>query len=284
MIKKLVLSSILAALSLSPLFALDEYMPIGPRAMAIDIGFQRTVPAGTYNSAGKSDSRELAYKPLYLPLQGKYGLTDNIEGSLDVKYILKSIEDKSGFDRPTLGLKYADPQLGLGGFLGITLPVGFTDIVSADPYASLIFGALYGKNWGDCKFLANASYQFDTEDLTGAKIDNIRVFAKPEYSLPFGAWTNTKQTLSLYVAGEYTYYLNEVLDGKSTSDDGKLLNIIPGINYSLNRVFGLEISMPYAVMGAGPTTGYEQHRVYEERTIKAVLHFSLDESLYNNAK
>src|SRR5688572_5802200 len=159
------------ALALAPAaVALDEYMPVPVRVMQIHAGVERTSITGRYTGTWENDDQPDAENPLAIPVQGKFGVLDNLEGSMAARYLINDSTGNTGLDRPVLALKYADRTTGYGGFLAISLPVGFEDIMNAGNYATMTFGALYGKQFPRLGLLANASYSFNTEDNQKNKI------------------------------------------------------------------------------------------------------------------
>ena len=106
-------------------------MPVAARVMQINIGMERTSIGGNYQHSWESDEMENANNPTALPMQGKFGLMDKLEASMAIHYLVQDSSGHTGLDRPVLALKYGDPVTGGGGFLAISLPVGFEDIMNA---------------------------------------------------------------------------------------------------------------------------------------------------------
>jgi len=256
----------------SALFALDEYMPVPARVMQINVGMERSSIAGQYLSTWESDGVENRYNPLSLPLQGKFGLMDNLEGSMALRYLIEDESGKNGLDRPVLALKYGEPVTGIGGFLAISLPMGFEDIMNAGNYATMTFGGMYVKTFPLLKLFTNASYSFNTEDSDKDKIDNLRFFAKPEYSLPFAGLHARKQYLGINLAATYDFYFNRVIAGESVDEGAHLFQIAPGLFYTFNKILSAEVTAPFTLSG---------QNLSETRAVKAQLFFTLDEGLYN---
>ena len=147
----------------------------------------------------------IADNPPAIPVQGKFGVLENLEGSMAARYLVNDSSGNTGLDRPVLALKYADPKTGGGGFLAVSLPVGFEDVMNAGNYATMTFGAMYGSQFPYVNLLANASYSFNTEDNNDNKMDNLRLFAKPEYPLNVAWFKTHKQRLGLSLAAIYEY-------------------------------------------------------------------------------
>jgi hypothetical protein len=264
--------------ALSPLFlatgifALDEYMPIPYRVMQINIGMERSSINGDYQGTWESDEISDPDNPTALPVQGKFGLLDGLEGSMAINYLVQDRDGHTGLDRPVLALKYGDPVSGGGGFLAVSLPVGFEDIMNAGNYATMSFGAMYCKNFPRINLLSNASYSFNTEDNNQNKIDNLRLFAKPEYPLALAFVQERKQYLGVSLAAVYNFYFNRMEDGTSVDVGAHLFQLIPGVYYTFSKVVSAEISAAFALAGQNQP---------DAQTVRLQLFFSLEETLYN---
>jgi len=266
------MKSALATLCLaSGLFALDEYLPIPFRVMQIDAGFERTSISGYYQHSWENDENADPDNPFGIPVQGKFGIVENMEGSMAINYMIMDSLGKTGLDRPTLGLKYAHPVSGVGGFLGISLPLGFEDIMNSGDYATMTFGALYGKKFPHVNVLANASYSFNTEDNQKSKIDNMRLFAKPEYPVPY--FTRHKQYLGISLSAVYNFYFNNMFEGKAVDENAHLFQVVPGIYYTFTKLVAVEINTPISLSGQNQPGG---------QAFRMRLFFTLEEGLYNS--
>jgi hypothetical protein len=257
----------------SSLFALDEYMPVPFRVMQIDVGFERTSITGNYNQSYESDDQANTNNPSSIPVQGKFGVLDNLEGSMAIDYVAQDSLGHAGLNRPVLALKYADPIKGAGGYLAVALPVGFDEIMNAGNYATMTFGALYGRKFPFVNLLANASYSFNTEDDQKSKMDNLRLFVKPEYSIPAAWLTQHKQYLGVYLGLVYNFYFNAMVEGESLDNNAMLFQVAPGVNYVFNKLVSLEVNAPISLIGQSQPAS---------DVFRAQLHFSLEEGLYNS--
>jgi len=253
-------------------WALDEYLPLAPRVMEIDLGFERSAVNGYFDESWERVENVADKNPSAMPIQGKFGLIDGLEGSMAVNFITLDVDGKTGFDRPILGLKYADTCLHLGGFLGIALPIGFEDVMNGGNYASMIFGAMYGLDLPYYRLLANISYTFNTEDEAENKMDQLHFFAKPEYPLPIKALTARKQYLGAYLGLNYDFYFNAVAASESVDTKKHLFSIMPGLNYTFNRIISSELTVSY------PLTGKNADDV---TTVRLQVYFTLEEAIYN---
>ncbi len=273
MLKKMKPAALICLVSATGAMALDEYLPVPPRVMEINIGLDRAAVPGYFDGAWEYQEEAYENDPFAIPLQGKFGLADKLEGSIAVDYYINDITGETGFDRPVLGLKYAEPALGVGGFLAVTLPVGFEDIVTAEPYASLTFGALYGKALPYISLLANAYYSFNTENDVDSKFDELQLYVKPEYALPIPYLSRKKQYLGVNLGMQYQFFFNHVIEGDSHDDAEHLLTVSPGLYYVFNSIIALDTRAYFAVAGENQPA---------PMGLSAILRFTLNEELYNS--
>jgi hypothetical protein len=273
MSQKMMLSTLSALCTASALFALDEYMPVPVRVMQINMGVERASIAGTYQSSWESNNIANENNPTAIPMQGKFGLLDQLEGSMAIRYLIQDSQGHTGLDRPVLGLKYADAVSGGGGFLAVSLPVGFEDIMNAGNYATMTFGGMYDKDFSMIRLFSNVSYSFNTEDNNKTKIDNLHFFAKPEFPLRAPWLTQHHQYVGLNLSGTYDFYFNHMQDGQSVDEGAHLFTLAPGAYYTFNKLVSLEINVPFTLAGQNQP---------ESQTFKAQLYFTLDEGLYNS--
>jgi hypothetical protein len=269
---KMMLSTLTAFCTASALFALDEYMPVPARVMQINMGFERTSVSGQYLDSWESGGSENPNNPTALPMQGKFGLLDKLEASMAITYLFEDATGHTGLDRPVLALKYGDAVTGGGGFLAITLPVGFEDIMNSGNFATMTFGGMYDKDFPHLKLFSNASYSFNTEDDNKNKIDNLHFFAKPEYPLPIKALVSRNQYLGVNLGMSYDFYFNNMVDGESVDQGAHLFMVAPGAYYTFNKIISAEMAMPLSL------TGQNQP---ETQSFRLKLLFTLDEGLYN---
>lgn len=256
----------------STIFAIDEFMPVPSRVMQINMGVERTSIPGFYSNAWESDQIANENNPTAIPMQGKFGLLDGLEGSMAIRYLIEDDRGHTGLDRPVLGLKYGDPVSGGGGFLAIGLPVGFDDIMNAGNFATMTFGGMYDKDFSQIRLFSNASYSFNTEDDVKSKIDNLHLFVKPEYPLRAPWLTLNKQYVGLNLSASYDFYFNNTKDGESVDQQKQLIQLTPGAFYTFNKILSLEINVPITVAG---------QNLADSQTFRAQLYFTLDEGLYN---
>lgn len=263
-----------SSLALAPtLHALDEYMPVPARVMQISAGFDRSSISGYYEHSWENNERPDPDNPVAIPIQGKFGVLENLEGSMAARYLIQDSLGNAGLDRPVLALKYADPRTGGGGFLAVALPVGFEDIMNAGNYATMTFGAMYGKTFPRLGILANASYSYNTEDNLKNKIDNIRLFVKPDYPLPIAWLAARKQRLSATLAGIYEFHFNRVVNGVSIDENAHIFQLAPGLVHQFSKMLTLEITAGFSLSG---------QNLPAESSLRTQLYFSLEEDIYNS--
>ncbi len=254
------------------LFALDEYMPVPSRVMQINMGVERTSMPGYFQESWESNNIPYTNNPTSIPMQGKFGLLDQLEGSMAITYLIQDDKGHTGLDRPVLGLKYGDVVSGGGGFLAISLPVGFEDIMNAGNFATMTFGGMYDKDFSQIRLFSNLSYSFNTEDNDKTKIDNLHFFVKPEYPLQAPWLTAHHQYVGLNLSASYNLYFNHMVNGESVDAGAQLFQLAPGAYYTLNKIVSLEVNVPFTVSGQNQP---------ESQTFRAQLYFTLDEGLYN---
>ncbi len=273
MSKKMTLPFVTALCMTSSLFALDEYMPVPSRVMQINLGLEHSSIPGHFQQDWESDGVYSKEDPTVIPVQGKFGLLDDLEGSMAIRYLILDADGHTGLDRPILGLKYGDPISGGGGFLAVSLPIGFEDIMNAGNFATMTFGGMYNKDFPIIKLLSNLAYSFNTEDNNKTKLDNIHLFVKGEYPLRAPWLTAHHQYVGLNLASIYDLYFNQMKDGESVNAGAQLFQLAPGCYYTFNKIVSLEVNIPFSISGQNQP---------ENQTFRAQLYFTLDEGLYNS--
>lgn len=216
-----------AAISLalaSSVFALDEYLPIAPKAIEVDVGVTHNAPDG-------GDASQA------IPLAVKYGIMEGLTLELATDY--SAAENNSGVGQPQVALKYAIGDMGLAPFLNVLLPVATGDR-SSNGWAGTAFapGVVYGKNYGQISAVALASYQINMDDGDFKAPDNaLTLFLKPGYIV------NDK--LVGYVG------LNHLAQGDISST-----KLVPGVTYTLSPTVAFEANLPYVVAESNSGKGW----------------------------
>jgi hypothetical protein len=207
-----------AAISLalaSSVFALDEYLPIAPKAIEVDVGVSHASPDG-----GDAFQK--------IPLAVKYGVAQGLTVELATDYSLQ--DNAAGLGQPALAVKYSIAQVeGLAVFGNLVLPFATGDRADAYKGLGIAPGVVYGRNYGKISAVALAGYQINLKDGDDLESDNaLRVFLKPGYIV------NDK--LTGYVGLDY----NMAGDVNSTT-------LLPGVTYTVSPAIALEANLPFVV-------------------------------------
>jgi len=252
------------ALATASTFAFDQYLPVAPKALETDVMYTYSAGTGGYDADGKKHDLKIpnedrtgttTLSPVtQMPsLALKYGIIPGLDAELALTYTVKNKDagDVKGLDRPQLAVKYAHPELGVGGFVNVSVPVGSEDIVGKDPITTIAGGALYGKTFGQVKVNAFGQYVFNTEaketdavtgTTTKTKQDSYEIYAQGEFDV-------TPQ-VGPYLGVDYTGFLEKQVDGKGEKDsDGYLLTLKPGGNFVVNDKIAVEANVPVTVLG-----------------------------------
>ena len=144
-------------------------------------------------------------------------------------------------------MKYANPDLGIGGFVNVALPLGSKKIAAngtSKVPTAITVGAIYGKSVGQIVTNAFADYEYNTEDGAKYKQDAIEAYAQGQY--------NITPLVGPYLGVDFTKTLNGETDGTgdSPSTAGHLLTLKPGANFAINDKFAVELNVPVTVLGA----------------------------------
>lgn len=231
-------------------FAFDQYLPVAQSKLETDLEFTYTSLTGFYDRDAKKQSITGSPNEMAPALQLKYGIIPGLDVEVFAEYDLFNKDyDKagtgdavSGLGRPQLAVKYAHPELGIGGFLNVGLPFGTKDVVGDKPGTVFQFGPIYGKTFGQFVVNALADYQYNTEDGNKTKQDAIEAFAQAQY--------NVMPQIGPYLGVDYVKAFEAKFDGTSMSGtDGYLLTLKPGANLTINDKFAAELNVPVTVMG-----------------------------------
>jgi hypothetical protein len=132
---------------------------------------------------------------------------------------------------------------------------------------------MYNKKFPRVNLLSNVSYTFNTEDSHKSKIDDIRLFAKPEMPITMKALTAKGQYLGVNLGISYDFMFNQSVEGNSVDDNAHLFVVAPGAYYTFNKIVSAELQFPISLAGQ-----FQQ----ETQTVRLELFFTLDEGLYNS--
>ena len=205
-------------------FALDEYLPVAPSKLEVDVGVSRAAP-------------EVGNVTTSVPLQFKYGIMEGLDAELGLAYNKRS--DASGVGQPALAAKYTvSAENGIAVFANLVLPFATGDYADAYKGLGIAPGVVYGKNYGAFQAVGLASYQINMKDGDDIEADNaLRVFLKPGYMV------NDK--LAGYVGIDY----NSAGDVSTTA-------LVPGVTYTLSGEWAFEAALPYIVSESNSTKGW----------------------------
>lgn len=207
----------IAALSLalaSSVFALDEYLPIAPKALEIDVGVSHVAP-------------EVGDAYQAIPLAVKYGVTDKLTLELATDFSLQ--DPGGGLGQPAIAAKYLVTG-DIAVLANVVLPFASGDRSNGYKGLGIAPGVIYGKTY-DNNFTAAALayYQINLKDGDDIEVDDIlNVYLKPGYLV------NDK--LMAYVGLNYTM-----------QGDANQTKLLPGITYALSPALALEANVPFVV-------------------------------------
>lgn len=207
----------IAVLSLamaSSVFALDEYLPIAPKAIEIDVGVSHVAP-----EVGDAFQK--------VPLAVKYGLAEGLTLELATDFSLQ--DPGGGLGQPELAVKYALPVEGLAVLGNVVLPFATGD--RGDMYKGLGIapGLVYGRNYDRISVAALAFYQINLKDSDDFEADDkLRVFLKPGYIVD--------EKLTAYVGVNF-----------ESQGDANATTLMPGATYTVSPSVALEANVPFVV-------------------------------------
>jgi hypothetical protein len=218
--KKIALISLALA---SSVFALDEYLPIAPKALEIDVGVSHVKPDGVDASQA-------------IPLAVKYGVMPKLTLELATDYSLA--DGGSGLGQPQLAAKYTVAD-GAAVLVNVVLPFATGDRGDAYKGLGIAPGVVYGKNYGQISAVALATYQLNMKDSDDLEADDVfHLYLKPGYIV------NDK--LTGYVGLDY------MMQG-----DVNATKLVPGVTYMQSSALSFEANVPFVVAesGAGKSWG-----------------------------
>jgi hypothetical protein len=247
--KEGIMKNKIALLSLalaSSVFALDEYMPLPPKTLEVDLGVSPLFFSGGYDADGEKVDAVGDPGATLVGLQLKYG----VMAGLDVEFAWNYEKDNedageaAGLLQPELGVKYAIGDMGLAVFGNLILPfaTGDFDTDPSDLNLGIEPGVVYGKNYGKIQAVAKASYQLNLENGDDFKNGNIlNVYLKPGYMVD--------DKLAAYLGIDYTSFGETEIAGTGMGDDGNLITLLPGATYVLSPEISFEGNVPLSVSG-----------------------------------
>jgi len=240
-------------------FAFDQYLPVAPNKLEADLEFNYITPTGSYVGTDKVSATG-SPNEMAPALQLKYGIIPGLDVEAYVEYDIYNKDAGFGYDdngdpkavnglgRPQLAIKYAHPELGIGGFVNVALPLGSKDIVGDKTPTQIMGGIIYGKTFNQIVVNAFADYQYNTENAAKIKQDAIEAYAQGQF--------NVTPMVGPYLGVDFLKTLNASMDGTSfdPSIAGYLLTLKPGANLTINDKFAAELTVPVTVMGKNAGT------------------------------
>lgn len=234
-------------------FAYDEYMPVAPGALEIDVAYAPTFVTGFYDDDG--EKQDIIGDPMGngVGVQLKYGVMPGLDLELAWVYLALNEDagDASGFLQPEIAVKYAVGTTGIGVLGNVILPLvtGDFDTDPSDVALGIEPGVIYGKNYGSLQAIAKASYVLYLENGDEYKPGNeLNVFLKPGYMVD--------DKLAGYLGIDYTMYSESEGAGTGLDDDGYLLTLLPGLTYTLDGSLAFELNVPFTLAGQNAGAGW----------------------------
>lgn len=204
-------------------FSWDEYGPVAKGKTEVDV-------MGTHYITDKATAPAL---------QIKYGIIDG----LDVEAVLptKISDAASGLGAPNLAVKYVHPELGLGAFVGVDLPVGSEEVVTDDPATVVYPSLLISRVFGSVALNAWAMYSFATDASGDGTVD---LYLKPQYN----------------VTPKVGPYLGLELVKPKDTDPTYIAR--PGLNYIVNDLISVEANYALSIPPEGDNASAVYGGVY----------------------
>ena len=249
--------ALLGLLMAGSAFSMDEYLPVQQGKLEVDLGYAFVKPTGFFDDDGERQSWDDLGAPddysamanAFL-LQLKYGIAPGLDVELAWSAAIANDDAQdnpfvgygSGFVRPEIGLKYANPSMkGAGVFANLALPFATGDYDAPGLPTSAELGAVYQNRFGDFRLTGRAGYEvyFESDDLNLGNVFSVLV--KPE-----AMWT---EYVGTYLAVALELNGQDQLNGVEADNGGYLLSLAPGLNAQLLDNLAYEISVPFMVAG-----------------------------------
>lgn len=228
-------------------FAFDVYLPLAPRTLETDLGYEIDFTTGGYDADGKfqdvGDASPMTQAP---SLQLKYGLLPGLDVEAAASMELRNEDANegtaaSGLSQPELALKYVHPELGLGGFVNVAFPVGSKEIVGDEPATAITLGLIGGSDFGQLAVNAFGGYVYTTE-VEKWKQDELTVYAQAQYDV--------SELLGPYLGLGWDKGLVGTWDGDDRPESAWwILTANPGANFVFSDRLSAEASVPVTVAG-----------------------------------
>jgi hypothetical protein len=225
-------------------FALDQ------GKIELSAGYEMKTTYGYYDKDGyhaASGDLPVIHK---IPLKFRYGILEGLQAGVDVPIVFqnKAAGDKAGLDRPALYGEYVHPQLNLGAFAKMLLPVGNEGIASStsfkvDPEIDL--GLIYAPSFGDFSLWATLEYDLTFEGDDKFKQDMVVLYLEPAY---IGV-----KNLYAYLGLELDYSFDVSFSGTKLDKSSNWVVLVgPGAAYDINPMINVGLNVPFTVLGGAP--------------------------------
>ena len=202
-------------------FSMDEYLPVQQGKLEVDVGYSLVKPTGVYDDEGERFSWDdlgapSSFSPMMhgFPLQLKYGFAPG----LDVEFALTAVTsnddaDVSGFTRPEIGVKYANPAMnGAGVYANVALPLAGGDFDGPGVGTSFELGGVYQNRFGDFRMTGRAGYMLNLEADDVKDGNTFALYLKPE-----AMWT---EYIGTYLGVQFLMAGETEIDGTGLDDAG----------------------------------------------------------------
>jgi len=198
-------------------FCVDEYLPIAPKTLEVDVGVNPVFPK--VGDAGFG-----------IPLQVKYGVMPGLDLEVATSYALSG--NQTGLNQPDIAAKYAIGASGFAAYLDLVLPFSTGDYDAPGAGLGIAPGVVYGRNFDKIQAVAKASYLINMEKDSFTRGNVLDVYLKPGYMID--------SKLAAYVGLDYKMYGES--DPKTT--DGSGITLAPGVTYTLDSKLSFEANVP----------------------------------------
>lgn len=235
-------------------FAFDVYLPLAPRTLETDLGYEIAFTLGGYDTDGNfqdvGDASPVTQAP---SVQVKYGLLPGLDVEVAASLEMRNEDANdgtaaSGLSQPEFALKYVHPDLGLGGFVNVAAPFGSRDIVGEEPATAITVGVIGGAEFDQLAVNAYGGYVYTTEVEKG-KQDELTAYAQAQY--------NVSDLLGPYLGLAWDKGLEGTWDGERRPESTWwILSANPGANFVFNDRLSAEASVPFTLAGNNVEAGW----------------------------
>jgi hypothetical protein len=201
-------------------FCVDEYLPIAPSTLEVDVGVNPVFP-------------EVGDMSFGIPLQIKYGIMPGLDVEVATNYTASGAA--TGLVQPDIAAKYSIGSTGFAAYLDVVLPFSTGDFDVAGAGLGIAPGIVYGKNFDKIQAVAKASYLLNMEKdgLTNGNV--LDVFLKPGYMVD--------DKLAGYVGVDFKMTGKPDPAGPGAVD-GNTITLLPGATYTVSPSIALEANVP----------------------------------------